>query len=314
MPTSEPSVCAVVVTYRPDPAVLQELVARVQPQVAQLVVVANAAAGGAGSAGLPGGVQVLSQPLNLGLAAAQNLGIGWARGQGHTHVLLLDQDSLPAPGMVAALLGGLTELTGPDASPRQRVAAVGPRFRDERDGAGDLDAPFIRVGFPMSHKLWCRDSCRHISCDFLISSGALIPLAVLDEIGEMNAALFIDNVDMEWSFRARARGYALYGICAATMAHRLGDDRRAALFGRVEITTHAPVRLYYIMRNRVALYRLPHTPRVWIAQDLPRVLVKFCFFAFLVGPRPTNVRCMLTGLLHGLRGRLGPSPAWMVAP
>jgi rhamnosyltransferase len=62
------------------------------------------------------------------------------------------------------------------------------------------------------------------------------------------------------------------------------------------------------MRNRLTLYRLPHTPRVWIAQDLPRVLAKFLIFAVLVAPRRRNVRYMLRGLVDGLRGRSGPCP------
>ena len=63
-----------------------------------------------------------------------------------------------------------------------------------------------------------------------------------------------------------------------------------------------------MMRNRILLYRLPHTPRVWIAQDLPRVLVKLLLFGVLIGPRWRNLRCMLRGLLDGIRGRQGEGP------
>jgi rhamnosyltransferase len=293
------SVCAVLVTYHPDAAALGAAIAAVRPQVAALVIVDNA------SAPLDLGddrhppVVLLRQPRNIGLAAAQNVGIGWARSQGHSHVLILDQDSVPADGMVASLLEAAREL-----SASARVGAVGPRFHDPRE---DTDAPFVRVAFPLSHKLRCTPQTRYLQCDFLISSGALIPLAVLDDVGDMDAGLFIDNVDLEWSFRARARGYALFGVCAARMEHRLGDDRRALPGGRHQVV-HGPVRLYFIMRNRIALYRRRHTPRVWIAQDLPRVLAKFVVFSLLVGPRGPNVRYMLRGLADGLRGRSGPCP------
>jgi rhamnosyltransferase len=317
MAATDLSVCAVVVTYRARPEPVRELVRSVAVQVAHVVVVANESLTdrNAGAPAEPGEssldrlATVLRQPVNIGLAAAQNLGIEWARAQGCSHVLLLDQDSTPAPDMVARLLDGLRELSArPGAVGAGPVGAVGPRFRDERE---DRDAPFVRVGFPMSKKIWCTDGCRSVDCDFLIASGALIPLAVLASVGPMHDGLFIDNVDLEWSFRARSRGYSLHGICAATMAHQLGESRQRALFGRLEITTHPPVRLYFIMRNRLALYRLPHTPRVWIAQDVPRVLAKFLIFALLVGPRGTNVRYMLRGVLDGIRGRLGPSPSWM---
>jgi rhamnosyltransferase len=77
------------------------------------------------------------------------------------------------------------------------------------------------------------------------------------------------------------------------------------LFGAGQVVTHSPVRLYYIMRNRVLLYRSRATPRVWVAQDVIRVPVKFFLFAALIGPRRRNVAMMVHGLTDGLRGRRG---------
>jgi len=295
---TDPRVCAVVVTYRPDGEALRAALAAVRPDVHALVVVDNASPG-IEAALADADAVLLRQPRNVGLARAQNVGIDWAREHGCSHVLILDQDSVPGPGMVDALLGAWQDL-----SRTTRVGAVGPRFHDPRE---DRDAPFVRVAFPMSQKLWCDPGTSEVECDFLISSGALISLAVLDDVGDMDEGLFIDNVDMEWSFRARSRGYALFGVCGALMEHRLGDDRQALPGGRQQVV-HGPVRLYFIMRNRVALYRRPYTPRVWIAQDLPRVLAKFVVFGVLVGPRGDNVRFMLRGLVDGVRGRSGPCP------
>jgi rhamnosyltransferase len=298
-------VCAVVVSYHPDPVAVAKLVEAVARQVGAVVLVDNGSEGDwqsgmAASLHAAGGI-LMPQSRNLGLAAAQNRGIEWARECGFTYVLLLDQDSEPGDGMVASLREALVRLSNAG-----QVAAVGPRFHDLRE---HRDAPFVRVRFPLNRKLWCEQPAQTIACNFLISSGMLIPLAVLDRVGPMDAGLFIDNVDLEWGFRAQARGYALYGVCAATMHHRLGDTRRALPFGLGQVVVHGPVRLYYMMRNRVRLYRLPHTPRVWIAQDLPRVLVKLLLFSVLIGPRGRNLRCMLRGLLDGMRGRQGEAPA-----
>jgi rhamnosyltransferase len=293
------SVCAVLVTYHPEPTGLRRAIAAVRPQVDALVVVDNATPAIRELLG-DADVTLLPQHSNIGLATAQNVGIDWARSNGHTHVLILDQDSLPASDMVASLLGGLRELAA-----SSRVAAVGPRYRDVH---ADRDAPFIRVAFPMSRKLWCDRTTPYVQSDFLISSGALIPLAVLDDVGRMDDGLFIDNVDMDWSFRARARGYALFGVCSARMEHALGDDRQRVLGGLARVVRHNPTRLYFIMRNRLALYRRPHTPRVWIAQDIPRVVAKFLIGSILVGPRARNVRYMVRGLIDGARRRSGPCP------
>jgi len=304
MPTTDSTaVCAVIVTYQPDADALNALLDAVKPQVGAVVVVDNASDGIWQQAleHTQSDVALLRQPCNVGLAVAQNAGIDWARTHGCRYVLLLDQDSEPGAGMVAALLKALQAL-----STDNKVGAVGPRFHDRRE---DRDAPFVRVGFPRSQKLWCETEAQCIACDFLISSGALIPLDVIDRVGTMDAGLFIDNVDMEWSFRARAKGYTLYGVCAATMQHHLGDERRALPFGAGSIVVHGPPRLYYMMRNRLRLYGMRQTPAVWIAQDVPRVLVKLLFFGVLIGPRWRNLRFMLRGLWDGLMGRQGACPA-----
>jgi rhamnosyltransferase len=298
LPRTE-SVCGVLVTYRPDPDQLRACVTAAHAQLDELVVVDNASPGIERLlAGLS--LPVLASATNRGLAAAQNEGIAYARRNGHTHVLLLDQDSVAAPAMVAELLAATRRLSGAG-----RVGAVGPRFRDARDGG---DAPFVRVAFPLSHKLRCTGGCREIEADFLISSGTLIALDVLDAVGPMTEDLFIDNVDLEWSFRARARGYRLYGVCGAVLAHRLGDSRREFLGGRWQRVVHSPVRLYFIMRNRLRLYRMPHVPRVWVAQDAPRIVMKMLIFGVFVAPRGRNLKYMLAGLRDGLAGRGGPCP------
>lgn len=279
------SVCGVIVAYQPDEPRLAEAIARTADQVDALVVVDN------GSIDLSG-IDVIRPGRNVGLAAAQNLGIAWAREHGHTHVLLLDQDSWPEPGMVSRLL----ESVG------KGVAAAGPRHRDPRTGTY---APFIRVRFPLSRKLDVETGT--VQTDFLISSGSLIALDVLNVVGEMDASLFIDNVDLDWCFRAADLGLELRGVAEARMDHRIGD-RRSRVLGVGRVAHHPPVRLYFIMRNRVALYRRGATPLAWIAQDIPRVALKLVTFGLLLGPRWANVRHMVRGLFDGLRGDLGPGP------
>lgn len=295
------SICAVVVTYHPDLLALRALLDALVAQVGAVVVVDNSGMGGTTvPEDIPGASIVLHQGKNIGLASAQNVGITWARDRGFEFVLVLDQDSVPAAGMVAVLLDATIRLRR-----TRKVAAVGPRFHDLHE---NRDAPFVRLGFFLNKKLFCVSPDQTIRCDFLISSGALIPLEAIDQVGMMCDGLFIDNVDLEWGFRACALGYELHGICAAQMDHRLGDLRRNVLPGLDGVVVHGPVRLYYMMRNRVLLYQMPHTPKVWITQDVPRIIAKLFLFGVLIGPRLRNLRYMLHGLWDGARGRVGACP------
>lgn len=125
-----PRVVAVVVLYRPELARLQQVLTALTPQVEQVVLVHNGATtvGGTGRSAAPEAewledwlnrlplqrerICYLPQTSNIGLAAAQNLGLAQARVLQAEFVLLCDQDSVAAPDMVEALLRGHAEFDG----------------------------------------------------------------------------------------------------------------------------------------------------------------------------------------------------------
>ncbi|MBO1770724.1 glycosyltransferase family 2 protein [Agrococcus sp. TF02-05] len=303
MPSTAADVVAVAVTFKPDEAVISEVLERAAPQVGNLVVLDNATPATDGAhwserVRLPDGVEVELRPTNAGLGAAYNRAVAIARGRGAQFVLLLDQDSLLEPGCVDALLrhADLRAARGP-------VGAVGPTFVDARSGER---APFVRFGFPLNSKSHA-PSGGDVDADFLISSGSLIPLSALDAAGPFDEGLFIDSVDMEWCFRARAAGLQLVGVADARMLHTIGDEL-IELPGGATMFVHSPLRLYMMTRNRVALWRRRGTPRVWTAQDVPRMVLKLARMTAFARPRAVNARAMLAGARDGWRGMQGPPP------
>lgn len=294
-------VCAVIVTYGPDPVLLRKVVASVASQVGHVVVFDNGSRA-VDVVGLLAGqerVSVVPSGLNVGLGAALNRACERARQMGFQYVLLMDQDSVLADGMVQTLGTALVDL-----QQAGHVAAVGPQFRDARSGE---PAPFVRFGFPLNRKLR-GGAGQRISCDFLITSGSLVPVAALERIGPMDEALFIDNLDMDWCFRAKRAGFSLHGICDAQMAHSIGEELRASWVKQDGVIVHKPFRLYFIMRNRVLLYRRRYTPRVWIAQDVPRLVLKFVGNALFLPQRWQRLVFMCRGVRDGLLGRGGGLP------
>ena len=292
-----------VVSFQPDAHALGRLLVSLLPQVHVTVVVDNASgppfADALGRAAELG-CAVLVQARNVGLAAGLNAGIAWARERGYAYVLLLDQDSIPDEDMVLRLRRSF------DAPPTARpVAAAGPRFVDPRDRCGE---GFVRFSFPRHRRLHREPGAAAVECDHLITSGSLLRMAAIDVIGGMDERLFIDNVDLEWGMRARAHGHVLIGVWDARLVHNLGDGRRRVLPPLpLRTVIHKPLRLYYIMRNRLLLYRRANTPALWVIHDLPRVPLKFLVFALLVPPRLQNARMMLRGIVDALRGRDGPA-------
>lgn len=302
---------AVVVTFRPDGAILERVVRAVAPQVHEVVLVddtgddGTAAADGVEAAADLAGVRLLRMPDNRGLAAAQNAGIREALARDAGHVLLLDQDSECAPGMVERLRAAADELGRRGVE----LAAVGPRYR-RPDGT---TSGFVRFGPWKPRRVHCPPTESGpgsveglVEADFLISSGSLIPAAALERVGLMDETLFIDHVDTDWFLRARSRGLRCFGVCDAVMRHALGEGRTRVWLGRWRsVPRHRPFRYYYQVRNSLLLYRRSYAPGRWITGDVIRLLALAVLNLATRGPRLERIRMMLRGLWHGVRGRTG---------
>ncbi|HHC71306.1 MAG TPA: glycosyltransferase family 2 protein [Thiotrichales bacterium] len=293
----------VIVTHHPDPGLLRTTVTGLVESVGRLVVVDNGSGAVLDSLfeSLRGsGAQVVRLGRNRGIGAAQN--VGMAEVADYPYTLFLDQDSHPDPGVVIRLREAMATLEAAG----ERVAAVGPVLVDTDTG---LERHFLRIRGPWLSRRRCSGEERWIETDFLIASGCLVSRQAWKAVGVFDESLFIDNVDLDWSFRARARGYRLVGVCGARMPHRVGHTaRRLPGKAGTQLHVHKPRRQYYITRNRILLWRRPHAPAGWIWHDLWRALIRVPLFLFYVRPAWPHLYWTWRGLLDGLRGRTGPLP------
>ena len=280
--------CAVV-TYHPDSAVLATVLASVAPQVKGILVIANDPIPWTGP--IPENTTFAKQGANIGLGGAYNLAAMRARQNGATHLLLLDQDSVPTPGMVAALLGAYDQ-SGP-------IAAVGPLWRDNRTGKDGFFVRHTRCGAGR----YSPQAGEIVRVDFLISSGSLISLDALADIGPFDEKLFIEHVDTDWTLRALAKDYRLYGVADARLDHAFGEAALIAspLDRRRRVFFYQPERNYYLLRNSIVLWRRSYVPWSWVFRDVCRTCALMVFYALFVPPRVERLRAMFRAVRDGLR-------------
>jgi len=301
-------IAAVILTYHPEQGILRQAVASLCAQVEQILIVDNGARWDA--AGLLAALEDADRnkidfiwlERNIGVGAGHNRGIQWARARGFSHVLIMDHDSVPRPDMVRHLVAALVRLDALGF----RVSAVGPRYVDRYTGRM---AGFVRLGRWRPTRVFCdpAQAGELLETDFIISSGSLIPIAVLDKIGEMNEDFFIDHVDTEWILRAKARGYRSFGVCDAIMEHSVGYTTFRIWVGRWRNTPlHSPARNYYLFRNSIRLYGMPHAPWRWILYDIARLVALAVVYPVTAPGSWSRLRFMARGVWHGLRGVTGP--------
>jgi GT2 family glycosyltransferase/SAM-dependent methyltransferase len=290
------STCAVIVTYQPDNARLAHVLSVLRGSIEAVVIVDNA------SAHLDEGRLREAYPslilkrmeTNKGIATAQNQGVALARGTHCRYVLFLDQDSLPQEGMVFHLRAALERLEAAG----ERVACVGPRIR--LPGSPRL-ATFGKLGWLGLRWVPCPDETdAAVECDLILSSGTLVPFDVLDKVGGMEDAFFIDQVDTEWCLRARSMGYRIFGACDAVLEHRLGEEYLRIWFGRWrQLPRHRAFRYYYIFRNSLSLFGRNYVPAKWIWFQVRWLVALFLRYGVL-GPNG-EMRMMLKGSIHAMR-------------
>lgn len=306
---SMPRLAASIVTFNPDISVLNQLLEILKSGTDRIFVVDNGSGGATtrqlGKLSGDDRVTVKLLSENIGVSAAHNLALDWAEREGCTHLVMFDQDSLPAASMLSELL----RVEGALREKGARVAAVGPQYYDPRHLT---PAPFIRLERGLVQKIQCGEEDEIIPVDYLITSGTLICLDVLKEIGQLDESLFIDYIDIEWCLRAKNMGFQSYGVCAAKMRHSLGDEVVSWRNGKRLISVRSPLRNYYLFRNAVLLYKRDYISWIWILNDAYRLLLKLGFFSLITPPRLTNLKMMLLGLLHGAMGRSGRY--WEIKP
>lgn len=293
------SIVAVVVSYNPDVDMFERALGAVASQVAGIVVVDNGSKVENVEAldqRCGGFVHVERLMSNVGIGAAQNRGIELARAAGATTVILLDHDSMPAPDMVARLTAALDWLEqGGDS-----IAAVGPAVLDRRT---KTLAPVPRsdggaVSFvPL-------DGDVPVKSDYLIASGMMISLDAYSRVGPMNEAYFIDQVDVEWGFRATSAGLSMYCVPGAILEHAIGDATvKFWALGWREIAVHSPLRDYFYFRNTLRLIGSGYVPAPWRRYWLRRLGKMFVMNLVFIAPRLERLRAMTWGIVDAMNAR-----------
>jgi rhamnosyltransferase len=164
--------------------------------------------------------------VNEGIAKRLNQACQIAKEEGFLWLLTMDQDSYFSKADISSYLSCLNRV---DA--KEQIAMTGVQINKEAN--------------------------KEINCGFeevttLITSGSIVNLSLYREIGTFDEALFIDQVDLEYCYRAVLKGYKIIQFTNISLEHSLGISsvhRSLKSFKNTYRSLHSPIRIYYITRN-----------------------------------------------------------------
>lgn len=284
------NVAVITVTYNPCLIKLEEQIRSIT-HMKELIIVDN------GSSNIENikilqrkfNFKLLALGANYGIAKAQNVGLSHAISLGAEHALLLDQDSVLEKDFLINIYNVYKDFD---------CDILGPVFFDslskvEYKGSKYI-GPFIK-----------REPVGKLEdVTFIIASGSFFSLDVFSLVGGMEESLFIDYVDVDWSLRAKAKGYKVQMTNRAKMSHDIGDSR-TKLFGR-EISIHSPIRRYYLIRNSFFMIRKSYVPLGYKIREVIFNVLRFFVSLTFSQNKKSVLKYSFRGVKDGLSGKFGP--------
>lgn len=228
-----------IVTYNPEIETFRKNLSVIAGQATCVVIVDNGSTNAAEIERIAAGAgaEIIRNARNEGIARALNQLMAYGQSRGFGWMLSLDQDSVCPSDYCERMLAVLPHVPNP--------GIVAPTIVDKTVGV---------VGHNPVGEFQPVRTC--------ITSGALTSIAVWEEVGKYDEAMFIDSVDFEFCYRVRKQGYQVVQVRDVALSHKLGEcEMRRFLFRKVRVNHHSAFRKYYIARNNI-YYPLKH--RLWL--------------------------------------------------
>ena len=224
----------VVILYHPDVAKTLENMASYAHQLDKLYILDNSEpacfAGTDAFAHLNVPIEYIATGVNEGISKRLNQAAHKAIAEGYQYLLTMDQDS-------CFELGALEKFIKLVKDHLLIVEEKGPKIAQF---GVNSDPKHIVI------------SEKPLITNNLITSGTILNLSIFQTVGDFDENLFIDFVDVEYSLRAAFQGYQNIIFPNVIMQHSLGFlkmGRSFKTFKKTPRILHAPIRVYYIVRN-----------------------------------------------------------------
>ena len=269
-------ICAGIVTYNPNIALLENCVKAIASQVTFVVVVDN------GSSNVDEIRVMLSNYTdslmienvgNKGIAFALNQIGEYAFENSYDWFLTLDQDTICPQNMIDEYNHFIV---------RTNVGMLCP-------------AVVLRVNGEMSEPSTNLED----SVQTAITSGALVRTNAWRKIGGFWNSLFIDKVDDDFSYALHNEGFDILRINKVHISHQIGNPNKKNILGVHFYTDNYPLfRYYYQARNSVVVYSVYKRTGFSWRKILFKKLLKV-----LLGEKQKIRKCkaVLLGMLDGLK-------------
>lgn len=272
--------CGVVITYYPDIKETANNILRYIDDVDHLIIWENTPIEVRNQyrISLPeynSKLSYLGIDCNMGIAYPLNRSIEWAKENGYTHILTMDQDS------------------------------QWQNFKLYRQEIEKCSDETVGMFTPSIYNV------DNVQLELLppITSGSVHPISIFTKTGLFCEDYFIDCIDHEFYYRILLNSLSVRYIPDAHLNHSLGYKQTKRFLNlSFKTTNYSPFRLYHMLRNNIWLYYkyqhcsvLPKGYAKYIASEL--IIKQVVKIILAEDDKANKVKALLKGLLDGIKSK-----------
>lgn len=189
-------------------------------------------------------VEVIYNDKNIGLAAAQNIGIKKSIDEKFEWILFLDDDSEIEDNFIEKLKKGYYSYKDKD---KLGILAPNILFRNLEK----------KIAYPVKSKVFIKrikfNGQKYIDdVMFVISSGSLIKIDMIKKIGLFKECFFVDHIDVEYCLRVNSNNYKIRVVESSKLYQKVGNTSYKKIWKiKIYPTNHNPQRQYTKFRNAI---------------------------------------------------------------
>ncbi len=174
-------------------------------------------------------IEYIANNNNLGISQALNYAWRYAKKNHYTAFMSMDQDSV--------WINFNDFLCLAEKKLKVETCILGPTINKENS--------------QKSHAL--------IPKNYIITSGMIIPIKILDAINGYPSEFFVDGIDIDICVKARQKGYNIFMAQGAYLKQQFGSNLKFKFICKTySSSNYPPKRLYDIFRNHIIIYRRTH--------------------------------------------------------
>lgn len=216
--------------------------------------------------------------INHCISYPLNQAVMWAKDNGYTHLLAMDQDSHFEQGHFS-----------------KYIDYVYSHYSDQSVGifSANPNCEFVKS-----------DSVPTIVSD-TITSGSICRLDMFDTTGLFREDFEIDAVDIEFSYRASRYGYSTVVLSWIVLHQQYGSPVRSKL--GFYTNNYPPFRIYHIIRNYIIVWR--EYPKQFIHRKqliIEFMLKRMVKVLFIESDKGKKLKAFYYGITDGIRKRTIP--------